>query len=150
MANPVLFENGYIAFTTSTGGAAYTELSGVKEIRMAIGMADLDDAAMGDTVEAKYPGLLQVPIDVSCRQDFTTAAAGVDKLIATRQLARTAFKVKVRPVDGAVADDNPTYMWSKVRIHGSTPIDGPHGAALVNKIKLVPQSGCTFARSTTT
>lgn len=150
MADPVVFENGYIAHTTSTGGTVYTEFSGVKSISMPISRAELDDSVMGDNLEAKYPGILAVPISVTARQDFTSAVTGVDKLTYTRLNARTAFKLKIRPVDSAVSASNPTYIWSKVRIFSTTPIDGAHGVALENKIELRAASGCAFSRSTST
>ncbi len=150
MADPVLFQNGYLAFTTSTAGTVYTALSGVKEIRAPFTHAELEDAVMGDVLEAKYPGLQQRPISAKARQDFTTAAAGVDKLVYTRQENRTAFKAKLRPVNAAVSSTNPTYIYSKVRIFQSSPIDGSHGQLLVNNIELRPQSGCTVTRSTST
>jgi hypothetical protein len=151
MTDPVVFENGYVAFTTGTAtGAAYTEVAGVKSIRLSVSRADLDDAVMGDALEAKYPGILSAPLALECRQDFTTQAAGVDKLSSARLIGRTAFKVKVRAVDAAVADDNPSYIWTRVSIFNTSPIDGKHGELLVNKIDLKPRSGCAFSRSSST
>jgi hypothetical protein len=150
MADPTLFQNGYVAATTATGGATYTVLSGIKSASAPYSMAELDDAVMGDTVEAKYPGIISAPISVTLRQDFTSAAAGVDKLTYTRFAARSAFRVKIRAVNAAVSATNPSYLYSKVRIHNVTPIDGSHGALLENKVEFRPQSTCTITRSTTT
>jgi hypothetical protein len=150
MADPVLFENAFVAFGSSTGGAATVELSGVKSINAPFTNAELDDAVMGDTLEAKYPGLMQRPISLTCRQDFSTAAAGIDKLVHTRQVGRQVFQVKIRPVDAAVSGPNPSYIYSRMRIFQSTPIDGNHGVLLENKIELRPASGCVITRSTST
>lgn len=150
MADPTLFQNGYVAYTTSTGSSTYTEVAGVKSVAAPFNNAELDDAVMGDVLEAKYPGLQSRPVSLTCRQDFTTAAAGVDKLHYTRQENRTAFRVKMRAVDAAVSSTNPSYIWSKVRIFQTTPIDGAHGVLLENKVELRPQSTCTVTRSTST
>lgn len=150
MADPVLFQNGFVAFATSTGSVASAELSGAKTINAPFNHAELDDAVMGDVLEAKYPGLQSRPISITCRQDFTSGVTGVDKLVYARQENRTAFRVKIRPVDAAVSASNPSYLYTKMRIFQSTPIDGNHGALLENKIELRPQSGCTVIRSTST
>ncbi len=150
MADPVLFQNAFVGFTTATATGSFTELSGVKQVSMPITMAELNDAVMGDQLDAKYPGLIGVPISITCRQDFATAAAGVDKLIYTRQVNRTAFRVQIKPVDAAASGPNPVYEVTRVRIFNSTPIDGAHGTLLENKIELRSQSGATLTRSTNT
>jgi hypothetical protein len=153
MANPTVLENAFVAFTTATGSAVYTELAGVKSVTLPISRAQLDDSVMGDTIGAKYPGRLEIPIDILCRQDFTTtlsAAGGVDKLTYTRLINRTAARLKIRPVDTTVGGTNPSYILSRVFITDTTPIDGKHGDALENKIKVVVGSGCTLTRSTAT
>jgi len=150
MADPVVFTDCLVSTTTATGSAVYTELSGVKSVTLPISRDDLDDAVMGDTIGAKYPGRLDIPVDIVCRQDFATAAAGVDKLVYTRLINRTAFRLKIRPVDAAVSGPNPSYILNKVRFHAATPIDGKHGDPLENKLKVLPQSGCALSRSTAT
>lgn len=150
MADPTLFQNAAVFFATSTGSVASAQIAGVKSVSAPFTQAELDDAVMGDVLEAKYPGLQSRPITITCRQDFTTAATGVDKLVYTRQQNRTAFRVKLRPVNAAVSSTNPSYLYSKMYITGSTPIDGSHGQLLVNKIELRPASGCTVTRSTAT
>jgi hypothetical protein len=153
MAEPTLFQNGFIAITTSTGSSTYVELPGVKSISIPFSNAELDDAVMGDVLEAKYPGLQSRPISITARQDFTTtlaATSGLDKRIYNLEENRTAVKVKVRPVDAAVSGPNPSYIWNRVRVFGSSPIDASHGELLVNKIEFRPASGCTVTRSTST
>jgi len=150
MADPTVLENAYVAFTTATGSSTYTAVAGVKSITLPVSRAELDDAVMGDTIEAKYPGVLSVPVSLVLRQDFTTAAAGVDKLVYTRLSGRTAFRMKVRPVNSSVSSTNPSIILNRVRIHNSSPIDGKFGDALENKVELRPQSGCSYSRSTST
>lgn len=150
MADPTLFQNGAVFFATSTGSVASAQIAGVKSVSAPFTHAELDDAVMGDVLGAKYPGLQDRPISIVCRQDFTTAATGVDKLVYTRQENRTAFRVKLRPVNAAVSSTNPSYLFSRMRIFKSTPIDGAHGQLLENKIELKPCTGCTVTRSTST
>lgn len=153
MADPTFFYNGFVAITTSTGSSTYVELPGIKSVSIPYTNAELDDAVMGDILEAKYPGLQSRPISVTARQDFTTtlaATSGLDKRIYTLQENRTAVKVKIRPVDAAVSGPNPSYIWNRVSVFGSTPIDASHGELLVNKVEFKPRSGCTVTRSTST
>lgn len=153
MAEPILFVNGYIAVTTSTASTTYVELPGIKSISLGNSNAELDDAVMGDTLDAKYPGLFSRPISVTARQDFTTtisASAGLDKRIYNLQENRTAIKIKVRPVDAAVSGTNPSTIYSRMRVFSSTPIDGSHGQLLENKIEFKPASLCAVSRSTST
>jgi hypothetical protein len=154
MADPTLLINAHVAFSTATGSAVYTEIPGVKSVRLPFSAAELDDAVMGDTLDAKYPGIFSRPVDLECRNDFTTgtytSAGGLDLMVHTRQTARSKFRVKIRPVDSAVSGTNPSFIFGAMRIFSSTPIDAAHGALLVNKISLRPASGCTFTRSTAT
>jgi hypothetical protein len=154
MADPTILINAYVAMSTSTGSTTYVELPGVKTVRIPLTHADLNDAVMGDTLDAKYPGVPAAPVNIECRQDFTTgamtASAGLDLRVHTFQMARTAFRLKIRPADAAVSGPNPSRVYSKVRFHGSSPIDGAYGEILVNKISIMPQSGCTLTRSTST
>ena len=153
MADPTLFQNGYFAITTSTASSTYVELPGVKSISLPFSNAELDDAVMGDVVEAKYPGLQSRPISVTARQDFTTtlaATSGLDKRIYTLQENRTAVKVKIRPADAAVSGTNPSYIYNRVRVFSSSPIDANHGELLVNKIEFRLASGGTVTKSTST
>jgi hypothetical protein len=151
MAEPTLFQNGAVFFATSTGSVASAQLNGVKSVTAPFTNAELEDAVMGDVLQAKYPGLQDRPISITCRQDFTTSATqGVDKLVYTRQENRTAFRVKLRPVNAAVSSTNPSYLFTRMRIFGSTPITGAHGELLGNTIELKPCTGCTVSRSTST
>lgn len=150
MAEPTLFKNGYVAWTTSTGSSAYVEIAGVKSISMPLSKAELANGVMGDGAEVMYPGLISAPISVTCRQDFTTAAAGVDKQAWARWNGEMKFRVKVRPVDGAVADDNPSYIFDRVGLFNHTPIEGQHGVLLENKLEFRLLSGATVARSSST
>ena len=100
---------------------------------------------------APAPGRrLPCPISITARQDFTSAVGGVDKFVHTRLAARTAFKMKIRPVNSAVSATNPSYILSKGRFHSESPLDGSHGSLLENKIEFRAQSGCTITRSTST
>lgn len=153
MADPTLFQNGFVAVTTSTSSTTYVELPGVKSISIPFSNAELDDAVMGDVLEAKYPGIQSRPISITARQDFTTtlaATSGLDKRIYTLEENRTAVRLKIRPVDAAVSGPNPSYVWNRVRVFGCTPIDASHGELLVNKIEFRPSSLCTVTRSTST
>ncbi len=148
MADPTVFSNGYLAFTTSTGGATYTMPAGVKSVTIPISRAELDDAVMGDDISATYPGIVSAPISCRIRQNF--ASTGIDAWAWTRFNNKTPFKVKVRPVNGAVATTNPTYRWTRVYISSITPVSAGHGETLWNDIELRPMSGGTLTRATNT
>jgi len=153
MADPVVFENAYVAVSTSTASAVYVELPGVKSITMPFTRAELDDSVMGDTIEAKFPGVLSVAVSVTMRQDFSTtiaATSGADKLIYLRLINRTAVRLKVRPVDAAVSGPNPSYIFGKMRFFTSSPLDGKWGDALEQKVDIKASSACTLTRSTST
>lgn len=153
MADPTLFQNCYVAISTSTGSATYTEIPGVKSVRAPFSAAELDDAVMGDTVEAKYPGLFSRPVSVEARQDFATAfaaTAGLDLKMHTLLTNRTKVRLKIRPVDTTVGGTNPSYIYGSVRVFAHTPIDGAHGELLRNKIEFRPASGFALTRSTAT
>jgi hypothetical protein len=156
MANPVLFSNGYVGVATSSGVTAFTSamnLSGVKSVAAPFSKADLDDAVMGDTMAAKYPGLMDIPITVVVRQDFTTGGAtfasfGNDKKFWTAWNANMAMSLQLRAVNSAGAVTNPKYTFSKVRIHNIGPINGSHGELLTQSVEFRTQSGCTVTRVT--
>lgn len=150
MAEPTLFKNGYVAWTTSTGSSTYTEISGVKSVAVPLSKAELANGVMGDGAEVFYPGLISAPISVAARQDFTTLAVGVDAQVWARWNGETKFRVKIRPVDAAVADDNPSYIFNRVGLFNHTPIEGQHGALLENKLEFRLLSGATVARSSST
>lgn len=153
MADPTLLQNAYVAISTSTGSAVYTELPGVKMVRMPINAAELDDAVMGDTLAAKYPGIFERPVSVEARQDFATAwaaTAGLDLKTNALLVGRTKVRLKIRPVDSAVGGTNPSYIYGAVRLFSTTPISAAHGELLKNALEFRPASGCTITRSTAT
>jgi hypothetical protein len=148
MANPVVFFNGYVAFTTSTASAVYVEVDANKSIEIPLSKAELANSVMGDSAETFYPGLISAPITVTHRQDFTTA--GVDKKFWTLWNAGTPFRMKVRPVDAAASSSNPSLIFTPVRVFSITPISGAHGALLENAVTIKLGSGATVTRSTST
>lgn len=153
MADPTLLNNCYVAISTSTGSATYTEIPGVKSVKMPISAAELDDAAMGDTLAVMYPGIYSRPVSVVARNDFATAwsaTAGVDLKMNTLLVNRTKVRLKIRPVDTTVGGTNPSYIYGAVRVFSTTPIDASHGELLKNAIEFRPASGCTITRSTAT
>lgn len=148
MANPVLLSNAYVAFTTSTGSAVYTEVDANKSIELPLSKAELANSVMGDSAETFFPGLTSAPVTLVHRQDFGTA--GIDKKFYTLWSASTPFRLKFRPVDAAASSTNPSFILSPVRIFSVTPISGAHGVLLDNSITLKLGSGATVTRSTTT
>lgn len=150
MADPTLANNVYVAFTTSTASTTYVDLGAVRELGFPIEKAQLADGVMGDTLEVFFQGLKSVSIDIKCRQDYTTAAAGIDKKMYNLWNNGTAFKVKIRPVNGAVSATNPSYLLSRVRVFGLTPVSAKHGDLLENAVKVMPCTGCTLTRTTST
>lgn len=149
MADPVLFNNGYVGFATSTA-AAYAELSGNKSVSLSISRAELANSAMGDTAETFYPGLFSAPITIVHRQDFTTATTGVDKKTWAVFSAGNRCRIKLRAVDTAVSASNPSYILGGGYITSVTPINGSHGELLANEIKFVLASGFAPSRSSST
>lgn len=150
MADPTVFHNGFIAITTATGSAVYTEISGNKSVAFTAARAELPDGVMGDDIDAKYPGIRSVPVAATFRNDFATAAAGVDKKLYTLMNNKTAVRLKLRAVDAAVSGPNPSYIWTRVFVTKVTPINASHGELLVNDAMFSPGSGCVFSRSTAT
>lgn len=150
MPDPTVFRNAFTALSTSTGSAASANLQGNKSVSLPLSRAELDDAVMGDDIAATYPGILSAPISLEHRQDFTTAATGVDKKLWNLLNNRTAIRFKTRAVNSAVSSTNPSYLWSRVYVSAVTPLSGRHGELLVNRIELRPMSGCTVTRSTST
>lgn len=150
MADPTVFRNGYFALTTATGSAAYVNTVGIKNINAPISRAELADAVMGDDIAAIYPGIMTAPVTVEHRQDFATAAAGIDKKYWNLFNNRTAVRAKIRPTSGAVASTNPSLVYNRVFVTSVTPIMGQHGQLLGNKIELRVGSGGTVVRSTAT
>lgn len=148
MADPIVFYNGFIGFTTSTGGATYTMPAGNKSITIPVSRAELDDAVMGDDINATYPGIQSAPISARFRNNY--ASTGIDALAFSRWNSKTMFRVKVRPVNAAVSTTNPSLRWTRMYIASITPIQGTHGELLFNDIELRPATGCTFTRSTST
>jgi hypothetical protein len=149
VADPIVFTNGYLAFTTSTAAAGtYTAPVGLKSVTIPVSRAELEDAAMGDDISATFPGIQSAPISARFRQNY--AAGGIDALAFTRWNSKTLFRAKVRPVNGAVSTTNPTLLWTRVYIASITPISGAHGEILYNDLELRPATGCTFSRSTST
>ena len=148
MAEPLLFSNGYLAISTSTGRAVYTELLDVKSIQMNISMAELDNAVMGDGAEVFYPGLQQVEITARCRQSF--AATSADKIAFDRMTTRTPFRVKIRSVDAAVSTTNPSYWFGKCYFFSGPGAAGDHGQLLESEYRLRLGSPSTVNRSTST
>lgn len=113
-----------------------------------VSRAELDDAAMGDDINASFPGIQSAPISIRFRQNY--AVGGIDALAFARWNAKTMFRAKVRAVDAAVSSSNPSLLWTRVYIASITPISGAHGEILYNDVELRPASGGTFSRSTTT
>lgn len=149
MADPTVFYNGYLAFTTSTGASgAYTAPAGLKSVSFPVGRAELDDAAMGDDINASFPGIMSAPLTARFRQNF--AAGGIDALAFSRWNSKTLFRAKVRAANSAVSTSNPSYQWTRVYISSINPVSGAHGEILHNDIEIRPATGCTFNRSTST
>ena len=147
MADPVLFKNAGVAFTTGTAtGANFTVKAQVKSAEVPVSKAELADGVMGDTEDVVFPGLLSTPVSITYRQDYT--ASGVDQFFWGKFTADTAFRVQVAPVNATLTVTNPAYQLSKVRVHSITPISGTHGVLLENAVQLRPQSGCVLKRIT--
>ncbi len=155
MAEPTLFKNAFVGWTTSTGAAVYSQIAGVKSCQVPLSKAELANSVMGDGAETFYPGLISAPISVVSRQDFTTGGAalgafGLDKEVWTRWNSELKFRVKVRPVNSAVSSVNPSYIFNRVGVFSHKPIGGGHGELLENPIELRLLSGCTVVRSSAT
>jgi len=148
MADPVLFKNGFVAFTTSTGSSTYVEVDANKSVQFPLSKAELDDAVMGDTASVFFPGLTSMPLSLTHRQDF--GASGIDQKFYALWNNGTPFKVKMRPVDAAVSTTNPSYIVSKVRVFSITPISGSHGELLQQAVEIRPCSTAALTRSTST
>jgi hypothetical protein len=148
VADPIVFANGFLAFTTATGSSTYVAPVGLKNVQAPASRSELDDAAMGDDISATYPGIMTAPITARYRQNF--AAGGIDSLAFVRWNAKTMFRAKLRAVNSAVAVGNPSYIWNRVYISAITPVQGAHGEILYNEVQVRPATGCTYTRSTST
>lgn len=144
-----MFHNGLFSWTTGTSSdAAYTEVAGAKSITFPVGRAELDDAAMGDDINASAPGIKSAPLSVRFRQNF--ASTGIDAAAYSRWDAKTKFRIRVKAVDSAASSSNPIYQWSRAYIASITPVSGGHGEILHNEIEFRPATGGTFLRGTST
>lgn len=156
MADPVLFSNGFFAWSTSTGSAAADQVRGIKSVELPFSKAELANSVMGDGAATFYPGIMSIPITVQQRQEFTTGSGstlgdfGADKEAWTRWNAGSKFRVKVRAVNSAVSSVNPSYVFNAVSLFAYNPIKGSHGQLLESTLKFALLSGCTVSRSTTT
>ena len=155
MADPVLFSNGFFAWSTSTGSPAADQVKGIKSVELPFSKAELANSVMGDGAATFHPGLMSIPITVTQRQEFTTGGAalgdfGADKEAWTRWNAGTKFRVKARPVNAVVSSTNPSYIFSGVSLFAYAPIKGSHGQLLDSQLKFGLLSGCTATRSTST
>lgn len=154
MAEPTVFKNGWIAFTTSTASTTYLEVPGVKTITIPLSKEKLNNSVMGDVAVVYHPGLISAPIDIVVRQDFTTvvaATSGADKLFYNLWNSETKFTCKVRAVDAAASGTNPSYKFSPVRVFNHNPFGpGNHGQLLENPISIDLASGFALTRSTST
>jgi hypothetical protein len=153
VADPTVFKNGYVAFTTSTASTTYVEVPGVKSISLAFSKAQLANGVMGDSAEVFHPGLISVPISLRMRQDFTTtvsASGGADKLLWNLWNNETKFTIKVRAVDAAVSGTNPSYKISPVGVFDISPINAAHGELLEHNAVLMLRSPVVITRSTST
>ena len=155
MAEPTLYKNAAIFWSSSTCAVATDQIPGVKAMEFPMSKAELANSVMGDGAETFFPGLISAPVSVTCRQDFTTGATlgdgGVDKEAWTRWNGDIRFKMKFRAVNAAVSSTNPSYILSRVGVFSHTPFGaGTHGQLLENKLEMRLLSGCTVSRSTTT
>ena len=60
MADPVLFSNGFFAWSTSTGAAAADQVKGIKSIELPFNKAELANSVMGDGAATFYPGIMSI------------------------------------------------------------------------------------------
>jgi hypothetical protein len=151
MATETLLSNAYVAFSTSTGSAVYTERPDLKSLEMPFSRAELANSVMGDSAETFAQGLISLPISLTYRQSYTTAAAtAIDKFFYDRLVGGTKFRMKVRAVDAAVSGTNPSYISTPVIVTSYTPISGQHGQLLEQSVTLRLASGATITRSTST
>lgn len=149
MAEPTLFKDAKVAFSTSTATtSAFVELAGVKSVEIPLAKAELANSVMGDNAETFFPGLISAPITITARQDFTTAAAGIDALVWARWNSETKFRMQVAPNDTTISSTNPMYEFDRVGIFSHTPISGAHGALLENAIEVRLLSGGAVTRAT--
>jgi hypothetical protein len=148
VSDPVLFRNGFFAFTTATGSAVYVNVDACKSFELPLSKAELANSVMGDNGETFYPGLQSIPVAAVFRQDF--GAAGIDQKMWNLWNNGTAFRVKARPVNGAASTTNPSYIINRAYLMSITPISGAHGVLLEMSIAIKPGSGYTLSRSTST
>lgn len=157
-ADPVVFSNAFVAWSTSTGTVATVQIRGIKSVELPISKAELANSVMGDVAATFFPGIASVPITVNQRQDFTTGGAALGAFGADKEAwfrlnpggANVKFRVKVRPVNAAVSSTNPSYMFSACALFGYNPVKGSHGQLLESTLKIGLLSGCAITRSTTT
>ena len=63
MAEPTLFKNGGLAWSTATTTAApFTQIPGVKSVEVPLSKAELANGVMSDNGEVFFPGLISAPV----------------------------------------------------------------------------------------
>lgn len=147
MAVATVFKDGYVYWTTATGGS-YAEAPDVKEVQVPLSKAELENSVMSDGAATFFPGILSAPITIRARQSF--ASGGMDSSAWTKFNSESRIKLKLRAVDSAVSSTNPSYIFNPVSVFSITPISGAHGALLEQNIQLRLLSGGTVTRSTAT
>lgn len=147
MAEPLLFRDASVYWTTATGSTTFTEIPDVKSVEIPFSKAELANSVMSDGAETFFPGLISAPITITCRQSFESG--GADAAFWTRWNSETKFKLRIRPSDtGTAGTTNPQYVFSRVSVFAITPISGAHGVLLENAAQLRMLSGSTLTRST--
>ena len=147
MADPVVFTNGKISWSTATTtGAAFAQIPGAKSVELNFSRAELADSVMGDSAEVSFPGLISAPVTVTQRQDFTTD--GADDLAWGKWNNKTKFRAEFAPVNAVLSATNPGYRYSAVYVQAIQPISGAHGVALEGNLQLRMLAGCVITRET--
>ena len=133
-ADPVLYKDAYMALGTST--SSYVNFSAsLKSLQFPLSKAELANSVMGDDAETFEQGLESLKITATFRQDFTTAATGIDKAMYTGWKNGTKYYALFKPVNTTTATTNPEYR-CRVKIFTHNPMSGAHGELLQSDVTL--------------
>jgi hypothetical protein len=107
----------------------------------------LDDTVMGTAgTRSNKPGLKNWSLEVEFLQDY--AASSIDSILFAL-VGANAFPVAVRPVNGAIATDNPEYSGQAV-LESYPPLVGEVGALGMATASFKPSGvSCNLSRDDT-
>lgn len=145
MANaaPIVFTNGAVFFSTSTGAlaiAGFDISTRVRQVAFTAEAEEHDVTAMGSNGwRARVPGLKSANAELTLYQDFessSTGAGAIDKRFFDLMDNNVLFNLELRHFNAARSSDNPGYQMP-TRAFTHNPLSGEVGSVLMTTVRLL-------------